>query len=119
MKNSELPAATKTPCDECPWRRVAPNGWLGPLTAQQWVELARSDEPIACHKTIAHEDERVGWYAEGIRQCRGAASFRANTCKLPRDPAVSVGPRDEAVFGSAEEFIEHHGKPLGSGEVSS
>lgn len=49
-------------------------------------------------------------------QCRGCAIYRANVCKLPRDPYIIKGERDtEKVFGRrvedgqmVEEFIEHH-----------
>lgn len=67
---------------------------------------AHSEEPIACHKTIQVNDE---W--EGARQCRGAAIYRANVCKLPRSDEVVVGPVDrESVFATPSQFIEHHAK---------
>lgn len=101
-----LPPATARPCDECPWRVNSWSGWLGPLTSEEWIMAAMSDEPIACHKTIQVNDE---W--EGAKQCRGAAIFRANVCKRPRDPEVIVGPVDrETVFAVSVQFIEHHAK---------
>lgn len=102
--------ATTVPCAVCPWRRKSVRGWLGPLTAPEWIELAHSDEPIACHETI----ETDGVWTPGVTlQCRGAAVFRANVFKAPRDQTVAVGPRDtDRVFASNAEFTEHHDSPL-------
>jgi hypothetical protein len=102
-----LPEVTKKPCAECPWRREAERDYLGPHTAGEWVELAHTDSPIACHLTIN------GLFQDWseLRQCAGAAIFRANVYKTPRHPKVAKLPRDEAtVFASDEEFIEHHTK---------
>ena len=99
-----LPEAVVRACNECPWRRDSAPGWLGPYTPEQWRRLAHSDEPIACHKTLDDDDT---W--EGAYQCRGAATYRANVGKLPRDPNVARTPADrEAIFASPTEFLEHH-----------
>lgn len=108
---TDLPPPTPNPCDECPWRRDALRGWLGPLSAEEWVEVAHGELPIACHKTIKHADENGegDWSDPGMRQCAGAAIYRSNVCKSPRDPAVSTLPADrEKVFGWRTEFVEHH-----------
>lgn len=101
-----LPDATPNPCNDCPWRRTSTRGWLGPFSASDWVSLAQSDMPVACHLTIDRDDD---WEQPGVKQCRGVAMFRKNICKAPRDPAVVVGPRDtEKVFGRGTEFMDHH-----------
>lgn len=96
--------ATPSPCDECPWRKDSIPGYLGPHTAEEWLNMAHGEGPIACHKTIKVNDS---W--EGARQCRGAASYRANSLKIPRNPEIVVGPTDDRVF-KFWEFIEHHTK---------
>lgn len=107
--NTQLPRACARPCNDCPWRRVATPGWLGPHTADQWVQLAHTDEPIACHETIVEDDD---WTTPGLRQCKGAAIYRKNIAKLPRNPEVAVA--DEAdrdnVFASPAEFTTHHAR---------
>lgn len=106
-----LPEAIANPCNECPWRRTAQTGHLGPHTAQEWAELAHSEAIIACHKTIRQVDPEGNgsWDDPAIRQCRGAAIFRQNVCKTPRRSDAAVGPRDENnVFAHSREFIEHH-----------
>lgn len=110
----EIPKPTPSPCSECPWRRRSVPGFLGPHKPEEWCEIAHSDAPIACHKTVVVTDpiERTGsWTHPKLRQCRGAAIFRANVCKTPRNPNRAVGPEDkESVFASNDEFINHHRK---------
>lgn len=63
------------PCSDCPWATNAVNGWLGPHTAQEWLALIHSEGRIDCH------------VFDGP-QCAGAAIFRANVCKSPRDRSL-------------------------------
>lgn len=66
--------------------------------------MAHTDVPIACHETIREDDS---W--EGAHQCRGAAIFRANVAKSPRDPAIETGPENhERVFSTNAEFKAYH-----------
>ena len=108
-----LPEATPSPCNECPWRREAEGGHLGPYSPLDWIKIAHSDSPIACHKTVVVTNplEGIGdWDHPKIRQCRGAAIFRANVAKTPRNLDVITGPVDkESCFGTNEEFAAHHG----------
>lgn len=84
------------PCADCPWARTALPGWLGGLTADEWLDAARSDARIDCHT-------RSG------AQCAGAAIYRGNICKRPRDPSVLRLASDPAcVFRSPQEFLAHH-----------
>lgn len=99
---SNLPEATKVPCNECPWRRDSWAGHLGPFEPAEWLAIVQSDEAIACHKTI---EEEGNWDTPRIRQCAGAASYRANSFKSPRDPAVACGPTNPEVFARPAEFL--------------
>ena len=86
----------KTPCHDCPWRRKAIPGWLGDATAWDWIQTAHSDARIDCHALKGP-------------QCAGAAIYRANVCKKPRDESVLRLPVDRTkVFASPAEFTEHH-----------
>jgi hypothetical protein len=116
------PEATAKPCSECPWRRGAASGYLGPYDPRKWIRIALTDSPIACHKTIVVTDPLEGegsWDHPKIRQCAGAAIFRANVGKSPKNPTVATGPADpENVFDDVVEFCHHHGddeieKPIG------
>lgn len=107
----EYPEATPQPCSECPWRRVAGVGWLGPYSAEDWLEVIHGESPIACHQTITETNvEGVGdWEHPSMRQCRGAAIFRRHVGKTPRNPSIATGPEDpEHVFGSNQEFLDYH-----------
>jgi len=103
-----LPEATVRPCNECPWRVDSAPGWLGPYDEDEWVMLAHSDEPIACHITIEEEGE---WETGNIRQCAGAGQYRRNIAKRPRNPEVYVADdRDDVnVFATPMAFTQHHG----------
>lgn len=106
-----LPETTPQPCNDCPWRRVAKRGWLGPWTAAQWLAIVHGDSPIACHQTITETDESGSgdWEHPAMRQCRGAAIFREHVCKSPRNPEIETGPEDrDNVFANNYEFYRHH-----------
>lgn len=97
----------KSPCSDCPWARKALPGWLGSLTADEWVVVAHGDGVVPCHTV-------------GNQQCAGMAIYRANVCKSvrPQDPPAVVLPADrKKVFASPMEFKEHHGKmPVAKGK---
>ena len=63
-----LPEATQRPCNECPWRRESAPGWLGPFDADDWLMLAHSDLPIACHQTIVTDGSFEPGSAPGPRR---------------------------------------------------
>lgn len=103
-----LPEATKVPCPACPWLRTAAAGWLGPYTADEWLRLAHSDSPIACHTTITVSGQ---WDTPGLKQCAGAAIFRANVLKSPRYPKVARAEQNtDKVFGTDAQFRAHHNR---------
>jgi len=112
-----FPDATPSPCNECPWRRVARPGHLGPHTPLDWIRIAHGEGAIACHKTVVVTDPLEGsgnWSHPKLRQCRGAAIFRANVGKLPKNLTIETGPiNGETCFDSNEEFLEHHGGDVG------
>ena len=84
------------PCLDCPWRRDAAPGWLGELSADEWVTLAHGEGSAECH--VHH-----------TQQCAGLAVYRANVCKAPRNPALLRLPADRRlVFGTPDQFLEYH-----------
>lgn len=109
-----LPPATTKICNDCPWRRAAVPGWLGPMTAEEWIDIVHSDAPIACHQTIRHDnvdDAGHGKWDDGVtRQCLGSAVYRANVMKSPRHPNVARAemPDYVNVFSWDNEFLDHH-----------
>lgn len=86
----------RRPCSDCPWARDSLPGWLGGPDADTWLRAAHGEERIDCHTLQGAE-------------CAGAAVYRANVHKTPRDPEVLRLPKDpERVFASPAEFKEHH-----------
>jgi len=86
------------PCSDCPWRRDALEGWLGSMTARDWIDVALSEATADCH---AHTGEIA---------CAGLAIFRSNIAKRLRDPdAFRVDADRRAVFATPLEFLAYHG----------
>lgn len=85
-----------TPCSDCPFARASLKGWLGPLTADEWVAVAHGEQTICCHVFMN-------------QQCAGAAIYRANVVKLCRDRKILQLPGDtKKVFSTPTEFRNHH-----------
>jgi hypothetical protein len=91
----------RQPCSDCPFARTALPGWLGSVSAEEWVQLAHGEGTAECH-TILEQD------------CAGLAIYRANICKVPRDRnALRLPPDTKKVFAMPSEFIAHHKQKLG------
>jgi len=88
----------KKPCSDCPWARSSFPGWLGGMSADEWLQEAHSESTIECHTLLG-------------AQCAGSAIYRANVCKKPRDKSVLLLPANrERVFATPAEFRVHHEK---------
>lgn len=84
------------PCSDCPWSPKSIPGWLGGTDAETWIKAAHGDQRIDCH------------VLDGA-QCAGAAIYRGNVCKTPRDKSVLKLPADRtAVFAMPQQFLDHH-----------
>jgi hypothetical protein len=84
-------------CSDCPFARDSVPAWLGGYTVQETLESAHGEARIDCH--ILHG-----------AQCAGAAIYRANTAKRPRDRNLLELPADrKKVFATPIEFTKHHG----------
>ncbi len=118
-KKVSHPAA---PCRECPWARKSARGWVGNIAPEEWVVIATREVTIPCH--LAGPKGLLGG---GGKQCAGAAIYRSNTGKRPRDPEIYHLPPDrEVVFATPMEFVAHHrdggvcssdGRPVSPGLV--
>jgi hypothetical protein len=86
------------PCSDCPFARAALNGWLGKPSITEWLKAVHGESRIECH---VHPNI----------QCAGAAIYRSNVCKRPRDESLLILPADrKLVFSTPMEFQEHHEK---------
>lgn len=97
------------PCADCPFSRGCIKGWLGGSSVNKG-ELASVDEWL----WAAHGESRIDCHTTTNMQCAGAAIYRANVCKDPRDKSLLRLPPDKTLcFASPVEFRNHHekGKP--------
>lgn len=86
----------KKPCTDCPWARTSLRGWLGSMSADEWIAAAHGETKIDCHMFDGP-------------QCAGAAIYRANVVKSCRDRSiVRLEPNRVKVFASPPEFLNHH-----------
>lgn len=87
----------KSPCSDCPLRQDSVPGWLGGTgTPEDWAAALHSESRMNCHVFAG-------------AQCAGAAIYRTNVCKHPRDKNLLILPADKGtVFASPTGFIEHH-----------
>lgn len=87
------------PCSDCPFSRKALRGWLASDTPAEWMRMAHGETRHECHTLLP-------------QQCAGAAIYRANVVKRPRDRTLLQLPADRAkVFASPAEFLAHHNPP--------
>lgn len=113
------------PCKLCPFRRDCLRGWLGEARAGEIAgSLGWDGGTFQCHETTDW-DEEMGEPSrdENTQHCAGALIVmeRTETPSQMVRIAERLGLYDRRrldmeapVFGSFEEFVEHHSEPLGS-----
>ena len=90
------------PCNECPFRRISPVGYLGANEPKSFSFLANRDGHFPCHKTMSRGEANE-------RECAGRAIMWANQCKRSRHTSVPQLPIDrDNVVGNILEFNKHH-----------
>lgn len=96
-----------SPCSECPWRKCAPEGWLGGHPPEMYADAVQEGEAVACHKKdFGPESDRTAF-------CAGALATMANQCIMPfktpgsREAMLEVG-KSKNTFGHAALFYKHH-----------
>ncbi len=86
----------KAPCQDCPFSRESLPGWLGGISIPNWLSATAGEIKLDCHTLKGP-------------QCAGAAIYRANCGKLPRDRELLRLPADRVtVFANPMEFVAHH-----------
>lgn len=107
----------KKPCGGCPFRKVAPAGWLGGSSAEDYALVAHSDADIPCHTQKGYRGAggAGGVPMTDLRSCAGLAIYRNNSFKSPRggsaaracDKVSTDEETTDKVFKFAE-FSDHH-----------
>ena len=113
------------PCNECPFRRVHPPGWLGPWEVEDLLQQL-SLGTFPCHQTIRMEEDvdeelidvgAAGWNDDVLQGCAGAAILLNNKLEISRHPETRAlqdllenVPDDvkASVFQNSSEFRAHH-----------
>jgi hypothetical protein len=102
------------PCSQCPFRRAAAPGWLGPWTPETFIEVILPYVVFPCHKTV-HRD-RIDDDPR-LRVCAGAAIFLNNHLRLSQNVDMVTAQKalrgctanvKASVFHGPAEFITHH-----------
>lgn len=96
-----------TPCSECPWRKAAPQGWLGGFEPEQYADPVANNEVTACHnRDFGPDDDETAF-------CAGALATMSNACisawksEGADDSKKLVGKREDC-FQHPAMFYEHH-----------
>lgn len=96
-----------TPCPECPWRLIAPAGWLGGWSPEYYTDAVLNNEVPACHnQDFGPDDDRTA-------MCAGALSVMANGAVSAwktegGDEARPIVGRRDDTFKHPIFFYQHH-----------
>ena len=109
----------KKPCNDCPFRRDSPQGWLGKERAKDIsTTLVKGIGTFSCHKTTgATNGEDVP--QEKQSQCFGALQMLRNSNKLESGFIFQMATRllgadfsgvkkSKEIFRNKTQFIKHH-----------
>lgn len=97
----------KKPCKECPWRLIAPSGWLGGYTPEQYADAVNNNEIPACHL------QDHGPNSDATAMCAGALGTMSNQCKSAYNTEGGDSARTEVgknpdCFQHIADFYQHH-----------
>lgn len=106
----------RPPCRECPFRRKALKGWLGPDSPREVWAKVHSDSPAGypCHMDVAKASDEDLTDPDSVEQCVGALVHAKKTCKQYSDKWRQAASDALAAIVPAKgilgiEFMEHHG----------
>lgn len=113
-------------CAECPFRKKAPAGWLGPWTIAEMEEFYQFDGDFICHVEVKQLQDN-GLSEEEIDEqgehCVGMLRYMNGSCKRSRDPEKFAAQKglekikDQPVI-EPWKFRQHHESKLGSVDKS-
>lgn len=102
----------KKPCNECPFRRKAAAGWLGPWESPEQLELVIGHVAFPCHRTIKEDNDDPTKH----RACTGALQHLNNQFALSHDPEMAkyqkLAGKSDDVFQWPHQFNNHHNKGI-------
>jgi hypothetical protein len=110
----------KRPCQHCPFRTDCLKGWLGRERAREIADSILRGEPFPCHETTVEGEDGEHISSSWEQHCAGSMILLEGLGKngMPNQLmhiAERLGLYDRhaldmaaPVFGSAEDFIDHH-----------
>ena len=115
---------SKQPCNECPFRKAHPPGWLGPWEPEPLLRSI-ANVPFPCHKSIskATQDPKYdmsteeGYEDQRLQGCAGAAIFLNNKLEISRCKVTAQHQNliddipqyvKDSVFDNRQQFVNHH-----------
>lgn len=113
MAQEQLHDNLRKPCNECPFRRKAFPGWLGPWQADEIPVHLSFGGVFPCHRTIPGDGLGYDSPDAKMEHCAGASIFLNNKLETHRNPDVIehqklVGTDHKNVFSWSHEFLTHH-----------
>lgn len=110
-ERDQLLGAMKKPCNNCPFLKTAPKGWLGKKRATEIVQTVFTDSVFHCHKTLGYDDETGdSVITVNSQPCAGAALLAHKEGGHNRLYRLTV--RDlvgaDSVVDSAVDFVSLH-----------
>ena len=108
---------TQKPCGECPFRKNALPGWLGPWkSAEELLRPVMGEVGFICHMSLQTDyDEARGIDESKHKLCAGSLICANKSFKSYRNPDLAAAQkkfgRDEGIMDQWE-FVERHKKKL-------
>jgi hypothetical protein len=69
-------------CNECPFRKDAPKGWLGPHTVEELLDAQQFEFPFSCHKLREDDSTEADIIQGRLKICRGFVASASASFKL-------------------------------------
>lgn len=102
----------KTPCSECPFRRDCLTGWLGLERASDIAQTLDGGNRFSCHKTGRNEKRDGEQHCAGalivLKNSQGGFSGSISVAAALRIFNYRALDLEAPVFGSLDDFIDHH-----------
>ena len=95
------------PCNQCPWRKDSPQGWLGGYSPELYADAVDNNEVPACHLQDKGPDDNK------TAMCAGALATMYMQCKSAYntpggDEARKVVGLNIDCFSNVYEFYKYH-----------
>lgn len=106
----------KSPCVECPFRKTATPGWLGPDSAKDVIAQVHSEAGYGCHMNLEGRGDEEGMVPrDEVEQCAGAIlhanlTHKSYRSEEMRDHQAALSKCKVKVMGW--EFLTYHDPSL-------